>query len=98
MRKEISNTTTTPEPIVTTTPELPVLPIGTSGKYAVDMNDAKHLLRNALVVMAGAGLTYVSQHVGDIKMDQSLQLVVVPILAGLIDLALRFLKNNQTDK
>lgn len=64
----------------------------TSPAGKLDVVDFKKLLRNLLVVAAGAVLTYLSQWVSGTDFG-SWNGIIVPLVAGLIDAARKWLTN-----
>lgn len=65
----------------------------TSPAGTLDMNDIKKLARNGLIVGAAACITYFSTHLGGLNFGEY-TIIVVPVIAGGLDLLYKWLKHN----
>lgn len=66
----------------------------TSPAYQLDAHDLKGLGRNMLIILVAYGVTYFSTHVMAVDVD-STTMMIVPVVAGVIDAAVRFFKSNK---
>jgi hypothetical protein len=97
-------TTTTLAPVIDLTPTVEAVEkevdravtvvSGTSVSFQLDAHDLKGLGRNMLIILVAYGVTYFSQHVMSVDVD-STTIMIVPIVAGVIDAAVRFFKSNK---
>jgi len=65
-----------------------------SAAFQLDAHDLKGLARNILIVLVAYGVTYFSRNVMAVDID-SATMLIVPIVAGVIDAAIRLIKNNK---
>lgn len=99
-----TETTTTLAPVIDLTPTIEavekevdkaVTVVGpTSPAFQLDSHDLKGLGRNLLIILVAYGVTYFSTHVMAVDVD-STTMMIVPIVAGAIDAAVRFFKSNK---
>jgi len=82
-----------PEPVVDFPQPVPSPDCG-SGAYQLDMSDYKALGKNLVIISVGYVVTYFSLHVMTVDVTAT-TMAIAPIVAGAIDAALRFFKNNK---
>lgn len=64
-----------------------------SAKFKLDLTDLWRVTKNGLLVSAAAGLTYLSQNIGDIDLG-TLGVLVVPIIGTGLDTLIQWFKDN----
>lgn len=65
-----------------------------SEKFALDMDDVKHLIKNALLVGCAAALAYMGENVSEVDMGTT-GVLLVPVITVGIDTLVSWLRDNQ---
>lgn len=96
-------TTTTQEPVsqipvdvvasVDKVLDPPPVVTGTSKAYQLDATDIRGLSKNLIIIIIGYAVTYFSLHVMTVDVNAT-TMAIAPIVAGAIDAAWRYFKNN----
>lgn len=66
-----------------------------SKKFSLNVNDAKVLIKNALLVGAAAALAYLGEHVSDLDLGAT-GIMLVPVVSVALDTMIKWVKDNVT--
>ena len=66
-----------------------------SKKFSLNVNDAKVLIKNALLVGAAAALAYLGEHVSDLDLGTT-GIMLVPVVSVALDTMIKWVKDNVT--
>lgn len=64
-----------------------------SSKFKLDLTDVVQLLKMAALVGGASALTYIGQNLSDLDLG-SIGTLIVPVVAVVVDAAIKWLKNN----